>query len=90
MVNGILMDTVEDTRRSETAIPRGFASGLASATILRNEEALLVVSETDAGRKRDSHDCFSPEVLGGDIDGLLVLFEESILLNLRPSTFRNG
>ncbi len=47
------MDTVEETRRSPIAIPRGFLSGLASDMIARNDDALLEGSCVDKGRKRD-------------------------------------
>lgn len=38
MVNGTLMETAEDTRRSPTAMSKGLRSGLARATILLNDD----------------------------------------------------
>ena len=43
MVNGTLIDTALETMSRPTATPRGFFSGTASATILRNDDALFVV-----------------------------------------------
>ena len=41
IVNGTLIETALDTMSNPIAIPRGFFSGRASATILRKEDALL-------------------------------------------------
>lgn len=56
-MKGILIETDEETSRSPMAIPKGFFSGLANATIFRNDDALFVVSAAiAAGRKRDNID----------------------------------
>lgn len=90
MVNGILIDTVEDTRRREMAIPSGFRSGLASAIILRKEDALFVVSWTDEGRKRVSHERFTSDDLDGAAPCCCLLLEASVSRYLHPRTCRKG
>lgn len=62
MVNGTLMETALDTMSNPMAIPRGFRSGLASATIFRKEDALLVVSCASAGSSLLHSDFFGEEV----------------------------
>ena len=57
-VRGMVMDTEEETSKSPIAIPRGLFSGLASDTIERNDDAVVVVSPPADGRKRDSSDLF--------------------------------
>ena len=56
MVNGMLIDTDEETSKSPTAMPRGFFSGFASATIDLNEEALFDASPEVEGRNRDKNE----------------------------------
>ena len=75
IVNGTLIDTALDTESSAIATPSGFFSGIARATILRNEEVLLVVASGSCdpdGRKRLHSDFFSPrgEGLLGGFDGV--------------------
>lgn len=86
MVNGMLIDTVEDTRRREMAIPSGFRSGLARAMILRKEDALFVVSWTDEGRKRVSHDRFTSDGLDGAATCFCLLLGASVSKYLHPRT----
>ena len=56
-VNGILIETDEDTSRSPMAVKRGRRSGRARATILRNEVETgidaSVLEEKEDGRKRE-------------------------------------
>ena len=40
MVNGMLMDTDEETKRRPFAVAKGLRSGFASETILLNDDAL--------------------------------------------------
>ena len=58
IVNGMLIDTVDDTNKSPTAIPRGFFSGFASETMARNDEALFAGSSPDVEMKRENSERF--------------------------------
>ena len=86
MVKGILIDTDDETSSSPMAIPSGFFSGLASATIFRNDDALLVVSAAnDVGRIRDQNDRFG---VGGwsffsTVEDSFCLGCEGVVRNLR-------
>ena len=73
MVNGTLIETALDASRSPMAIPSGFLSGIASATILRNEDALLVVSWVSEESNRLHIDFFG---VGEDEDELDVTGSE--------------
>jgi hypothetical protein len=53
MVNGILIETEDETSNSPTARVRGFFSGLASLMIARKEDAVLEVSPLEDGISRD-------------------------------------
>jgi hypothetical protein len=57
-VNGILSDTLEDSRSSPIAIVKGFRSGLASAKILRKDDELPGSFAKAVGVRRDSIDGF--------------------------------
>ncbi len=69
-MNGTLIDTALDTNNSPIAIPSGFFSGFASATILRNDDVVLVESCALEGRKRLHID------LGVDCEVLLGVGDE--------------
>jgi hypothetical protein len=60
MVKGMLMDTEDETKSKPIAIDSGFRSGLARATIFRNEDAVGGALENVPGRSLDSI---------GDVDG---------------------
>ena len=65
IVNGTLIDTALDTMSRPIAMPSGFFSGIASATILRKDDAVLAESCVSAGRKRFHMDFFGAGGLGG-------------------------
>ena len=60
MVNGMLMDTEEEMKSRPIAIARGLRSGLASATIFLNDDAvcdaLASPTRNDEGKIRESID----------------------------------
>lgn len=56
-VNGMLIETEDETSNKPTANVRGFFSGLAKATIFRNDDALWLSFEATA-RIRDHNDGF--------------------------------
>lgn len=59
MVNGILMDTEDETSNKPMAIVKGFRSGFASANIFRKEDALWgALLSTEEGNTRDRIDGF--------------------------------
>ncbi len=60
-VNGMDIDTVDETKSKPTAMDSGFRSGFARATILRNEE---VVSDDEEGNIRDTMEGFWGDSLG--------------------------
>lgn len=65
------MDTEEETTKRPIAIASGLRSGLASATILRNEEDVFCVVENDEGSNRDSNERFgSGEIRRCGVAGL--------------------
>lgn len=57
-VSGIVIDTDDETSRSPMAIPSGFLSGFASATIERKDDALFVASPPADGSRRENMDRF--------------------------------
>ena len=65
-MNGTLIDTALDMRSRPIAIPNGFFSGRASATIFRNDDALFVESCAFEGRNRLHRDFFVVD--GADLD----------------------
>ena len=65
-MNGTLIDTALDMRSRPIAIPKGFFSGRASATIFRNDDALFVESCAFEGRNRLHRDFFVVD--GADLD----------------------
>ena len=73
MVNGILIDTEEDTSSKPIAANKGFFSGRARAMILRKEDAVVGAAEKTPGSTLDSTeglfmgDCDGVEVLGLDL-----------------------
>lgn len=58
MVNGILIDTEEDTSSKPIAVIKGFFSGRARAAILRKEDALVGVFEKVPGSTLDNTEGF--------------------------------
>lgn len=74
-VNGMLIDTALDTTSNPIDIARGFLSGFASATILRNEDAVFPFSANDVGRTRDKTEGFGPGGLVGNGGGVSGLFD---------------
>ena len=73
-MKGTLIETAEDTSKRPIAIPRGLRSGFARATMLRNEDALLLGSvPEDEGRNLEKKEGFG---LGGvDVEEGGVSFE---------------
>ena len=74
-VNGMLIDTALDTTSKPMDIARGFLSGFASATILRNEDAVFPFSANDAGRTRERTEGFGAEGSVGNGGGVSGLFD---------------
>lgn len=72
MVNGMLMETVDEINRSPTAKLSGFFSGFASATIDLKDEALFDASPEGAGRNRDRNERLGG---GGGTGGLVSIVE---------------
>ena len=58
IVNGTLIDTALDASRRTIAAPSGFFSGIASATIFRNDDALLVAPSCSCSPTRRVHSGF--------------------------------
>ena len=58
ILNGIDIDTEDETNKSPIAVKRGFRSGLARAMILRADAALLGAGETEEGSIREKKDGF--------------------------------
>lgn len=67
MVNGTLIETALETMSSPMAVPSGLRSGFASATILRNDDALFALSCASAGTNLLHMDFFGLE---GELGGL--------------------
>lgn len=65
-VNGMLIDTEDETSNKPTANVKGFFSGLAKATILRNDDALLL-SFAVTGRIRDHNERFGVGDVGAGV-----------------------
>jgi len=73
MVKGMLMDTEDETKSKPIAIDSGLFSGLARATIFRNEDAVGGALANVPGRSLDS----IGDVDGGLGDGVGLAFSES-------------
>ena len=67
MVNGMLIDTVDDMNNSPTAMPSGFFSGLARDTMARKEEALLDGSSPDVDSSREKSEPLGFTGAGGGV-----------------------
>lgn len=74
MVNGILIDTEDDTNSKPIAANKGFFSGRARATILRKEDAVVGAAEKVPGSTLDS----SESLFVGNCDGVEVLGLDSL------------
>ena len=58
MVNGILIETEDETNSNPTASDKGFFSGRARVTIARSEDAVFAASPPDEGTSRERMDRF--------------------------------
>lgn len=65
-VNGMLIDTVDETSNNPTANVKGFFSGLARATIFRNDDTLWL-SFAVAGNIRDHSERFGAGGIGAGV-----------------------
>lgn len=65
-VNGMLIDTEEDTNNKPTANVKGFLSGFAKATILRNDDALWLSFDVTANI-RDHNERFCVGDVGAGV-----------------------
>lgn len=74
-VNGMLIDTALDTTSKQMDIARGFLSGFASATILRNEDAVFPFSANEEGRTRERTEGFGAGGSAGNGGGVSGLFD---------------
>ena len=69
IVNGMLIETLDETNNRPIAVANGLRSGLARATTLRNEEEDFE-SESVAGRNLDRTDRFGGVGALGDLAGV--------------------
>lgn len=64
MVNGMDMDTLDETSNNPTAVNSGFFSGLARSTIFRKDVTFCAVDEGD-GVRRERREGFREFALSG-------------------------